>query len=347
MPIRRERPARNAVSDIDPPLGMDELLYRCNTPTGLEEFSPLIARNYLLLDVADVDDCCAAYLAQAVDRLRLLPVPVVAIGNAVSPTLERGVDVLLPSVEAAAALVKNINEHPLAAMTLVQLLRHNEDVAPAQALFAESLAYASLQGGADFLQMLALIPQAERTTQATGDAVLVTRENDELHIALNRPQQRNAYNTAMRDGLHEALQLLRSDENLRRAIIRGEGRCFCIGGDLLEFGGAKDTSLAHAIRSTRSVGHLLLELAPRLEFRLHRACVGSGIELPAFAARVVANKNTFIQLPELTLGLIPGAGGTVSIARRIGRHRTAYLVLSARRINAQTALQWGLVDAIT
>ena len=56
--------------------------------------------------------------------------------------------------------------------------------------------------------------------------------------------------------------------------------------------------------------------------------------------------NTFIQLPEIKLGLLPGAGGTVSILRRIGRHRTAYLALSARRISAATALQWGLVDAI-
>ena len=51
-------------------------------------------------------------------------------------------------------------------------------------------------------------------------------------------------------------------------------------------------------------------------------------------------------LPELSLGLIPGAGGTVSIARRVGRWRTAYLVLSGRTIDAATALRWGLVDAV-
>ena len=54
----------------------------------------------------------------------------------------------------------------------------------------------------------------------------------------------------------------------------------------------------------------------------------------------------FLQLPEIRFGLIPGAGGCVSIPRRIGRQRTAYLALSARRINAATALDWGLVDAI-
>ena len=59
-----------------------------------------------------------------------------------------------------------------------------------------------------------------------------------------------------------------------------------------------------------------------------------------------AHPDAVLGLPELSLGLIPGAGGTVSVTRRIGRWRTAYLVLSGRRIAAATALRWGLVDAI-
>jgi enoyl-CoA hydratase/carnithine racemase len=62
---------------------------------------------------------------------------------------------------------------------------------------------------------------------------------------------------------------------------------------------------------------------------------------------VRAHPDTVLGLPELSLGLIPGAGGTVSISRRIGRWRTAYLVLSGRTIDAPTALRWGLVDEIT
>ena len=72
--------------------------------------------------------------------------------------------------------------------------------------------------------------------------------------------------------------------------------------------------------------------------------MGAGIELPAFARRVVAAEDAFFQLPELSLGLIPGAGGTVSIPRRIGRQRTARLALSGERLDAATALEWGLVD---
>jgi enoyl-CoA hydratase/carnithine racemase len=62
---------------------------------------------------------------------------------------------------------------------------------------------------------------------------------------------------------------------------------------------------------------------------------------------VLAQPSTRIALPELQLGLVPGAGGTVSLPRRIGRHRTAWLALTGSVIDAQTAFDWGLVDEIT
>jgi enoyl-CoA hydratase/carnithine racemase len=151
----------------------------------------------------------------------------------------------------------------------------------------------------------------------------------------------------MRDGLSEGLHLLVADPQLTKAIISGAGRYFCTGGHLGEFGLAEDLAHAHLVRSTRNVGLLIHEHASRIECHVHGACIGSGIELPAFAECIVAAEKTFFQLPEITMGLIPGAGGTVSILRRIGRQRTAYLCLSAKRITAPTALRWGLIDAIT
>jgi enoyl-CoA hydratase len=79
---------------------------------------------------------------------------------------------------------------------------------------------------------------------------------------------------------------------------------------------------------------------------VHGACIGAGVELPSFAGHVVAAPDAFFQLPELSMGLVPGAGGTVSLTRRIGRYRTAYLALSGARIDAPTAARWGLVDAV-
>ncbi len=309
----------------------------------LEVYSPLLEQRFLLLDADSALPRAAETLAH---RLRRLPVPVIAVGNISSRVLASGVDTIVTEAKEARLLIANIVNYPLAAMTLVQLLRHNEEVTPEQGLLAESLAYASLQGGPECAHALAAAPTPAPTTDEPERAVLMERRDAVLHIVFNRPHARNAYSTALRDGLYEALQLLRMDASLKRAVVSGAGSCFSIGGDLREFGMRPDTATAHAVRSSRNVPLALLELGPRLEFHLHRACIGAGIELPAFAARVVANRNTFVQLPEITLGLLPGAGGTVSIARRIGRQRTAYLALSARRINAQTALRWGLVDAV-
>jgi enoyl-CoA hydratase/carnithine racemase len=97
---------------------------------------------------------------------------------------------------------------------------------------------------------------------------------------------------------------------------------------------------------TASVGRAIDRIRDRVTAHLHGPCAGSGVELPAFAGRVVAHRDTTLLLPEVELGLVPGAGGTVSLPRRIGRHRTAELALRGVPIDAATALAWGLVDAI-
>ena len=79
---------------------------------------------------------------------------------------------------------------------------------------------------------------------------------------------------------------------------------------------------------------------------MHGATLGGGIELASFAGQVIADPATTIGLPEIGLGLIPGAGGTVGLTARIGRQRTAALALTGRRIGATTAFEWGLVDAV-
>ncbi len=79
---------------------------------------------------------------------------------------------------------------------------------------------------------------------------------------------------------------------------------------------------------------------------VHGACVGSGAELAAFCDRVVAADDTHMALPEIGLGLVPGAGGTVSLTKRLGRLRTAWLAFSGCAIDAGTARSWGLADAV-
>ncbi len=109
---------------------------------------------------------------------------------------------------------------------------------------------------------------------------------------------------------------------------------------------AKDPALAHIIRVTQSVARLIHRAKDRVTARLRGACVGSGIEMPAAAGRVIARRHSFFRLPEVSMGLIPGAGGTVTIPRRIGRHRAAYMAISGADIDVDTALAWGLIDGV-
>jgi enoyl-CoA hydratase/carnithine racemase len=165
-------------------------------------------------------------------------------------------------------------------------------------------------------------------------------------ISLTRPHVHNAFNMAMRDELVEALTVALADPTIRKVVLRGEGPSFCSGGDLDEFGSLPDPATAHAVRTTRSPARLLSECAERAQVTVHGACVGAGVELPAFASRVAAREDARFWLPELAMGLVPGAGGTVSLPRRIGRQRTAWLALSGDPIDAETARSWGLVDQI-
>ncbi len=164
-------------------------------------------------------------------------------------------------------------------------------------------------------------------------------------ITLNRPEKRNALNVAMRDGWLDALAVAHADP-LVEVVITGNGSSFCAGGDLDEFGTFPSPDQAHTIRLETSIGAAIARIAERVTFHIHGACYGSGIELAAFAHRVVASADTRVALPEIGIGLIPGAGGTVSIANRIGQDRMRRLTLSRQVIDAETALAWGLVDAI-
>jgi len=150
----------------------------------------------------------------------------------------------------------------------------------------------------------------------------------------------------LRDELVQALSVAVLDASISNVVLRGNGPSFCSGGDLDEFGTRPDPATAHLTRLARSPARLIHRLRTRMTVQLHGAAFGGGIEMAAFAGTLEAHPDTRIALPEVGLGLIPGAGGTVSMTHRIGRQRTAALALSGRQIDAATALAWGLVDRI-
>jgi enoyl-CoA hydratase len=269
--------------------------------------------------------------------------PVIALGEGATANA----DVIVVTAAEADLLVKRIERMPLAALTLVQVLRCVEYLPLAAAMAVESLGYATLQGGPEFRAWLHTRDTAPQLVAGgEGEPVTIEREGNVVRAQLNRPANRNAISVEMRDALVELFELLLLDPSIECLQLSGRGGCFSVGGELREFGLATDPAAAHHIRSIHNPGSLLARCAPRVRCHVHSACLGSGIELPAFAGHLSADPDSFFQLPELGFGLVPGAGGCVSITRRIGRQRTAWMALSGRKIKARQALEWGLIDEI-
>ena len=337
-------------------------LAECAPIDGLDADGTIVEPVWLLRLDGPVDEAVADAAAQAApDAGRILiGVATGALDPALDPLVSALDLTLVPPgaetsrdrvavphpVTAAAELCRSVVANQQAATVLAGLLRWSGSLRVPDALDAESLAYSTLLGGREFRRWLDRRGHRPVPPPAAGEPVLVVRDGDELRITLNRPERRNAYGREVRDGLVAALEIAVLDPGVARVVLDGAGPLFSAGGDLGEFGTAPDLATAHVVRTRGGAGRLLHRLADRVESRVHGHCVGAGIELPAFAARVVAHGAATFRLPEVAMGLVPGAGGTVSIPRRIGRWRTLYLALTGRPLDAVTALRWGLVDAV-
>lgn len=247
-------------------------------------------------------------------------------------------DAAIKQLEAAVAT------QPVAAAVAAQVLRMALEVPMAEALALESLAYSMLLASGPFRAWRAANPSRNRPDDGTPRVAVDAGRT--LAIRLTRPAARNAFDARMRDELAEALSFALEHPDAPPVLLTGEGPCFSAGGDLDEFGSLPDPGQAHLIRTLRSSARLTHELGERLTVRLHGACVGSGIEVPAGAGRVIADPGAHFRLPEVSMGLIPGAGGTATIPRRIGRRRACYMAISGADIDLATALAWGLVDGV-
>jgi enoyl-CoA hydratase/carnithine racemase len=310
-----------------------------------------------IVDVSEpVSDVDAAALA----------VPVVAVGplarasefwlqHATFTLTEDDTDdrraIAVPSIDSAInELTARVDHWPMAAAVCDDVLRSVDPAGPTlPGVVTESLAYSTLQGGPEFARWLA--ERGPASMPGIADPVQAERDGNTLRVAFNRPQRHNAFSTDARAALLEALTVAQLDPSVDEVVLTGNGPSFCSGGDLAEFGTFSDPASAHLARTRYSPALVLDALSARLgqacRAEVHGQVLGSGLEMAAFCGRVVSRPDAVFGLPELSLGLIPGAGGTVSVTRRIGRWRTAYLVLSGLTIDVETAVTWGLVDATT
>ena len=273
----------------------------------------------------------------------LPPFPVIGLGDPAHP-LAKSLDALVEPPVSADALIRQTARAPHAAAVAIQLLRVLEGLPCERALPLESFCYGLLQGSAEYAAWLASRPPIAQP--APRGRLIVERLDSQLHITIDRPLARNAIDRFLRDELFAAFSLAALDPEVRAVKLRAVGPAFGTGGDLEEFGTTRDPATAHLIRSRTLPALAIAGRAAILDVHVQGACVGAALEIAAFAARLTATSEAWFQLPELSMGLIPGAGGCVSVSRRIGRQRAALMILSSRRIHAATALRWGLIDAI-
>jgi enoyl-CoA hydratase/carnithine racemase len=176
--------------------------------------------------------------------------------------------------------------------------------------------------------------------------VLYATHDGVATITLNRPERLNAYDVAMRDGLAEALAAAADDSEVRVAVLRGAGPCFCTGGDLREFGSAPSPLVARAARFARDVPGRLARFPKPLIAAVHGYAVGGGLEMALLADCCIAATDARFRLPEVGLGMIPGVGGTQTLPRTAGVGRALEIVLTRRWIEAHEALGLGIVTRV-
>ena len=178
------------------------------------------------------------------------------------------------------------------------------------------------------------------------DTLLFDKLNDVAHIRLNRPNVLNAYNMQMRDDFSLVLAAVQDDPDIGAIVITGEGRAFCAGADLTEFGTAPSQAVARQVRWQRDVWGQFLNLSKPIVIAVHGYCIGSGLEITLLGDLRLAAQGTIFALPEVQLGMIPAAGGSQTLPRNSRQGGALDVLFTGRRFDAAEALTMGLVTRI-
>jgi enoyl-CoA hydratase/carnithine racemase len=179
-------------------------------------------------------------------------------------------------------------------------------------------------------------------------ALLALNHHDHVaEIVLSRPEALNAISTDLGRELAAVTTMLASDPDVRVVVLSAAGdRAFCVGADLKERNTMSDEQLAAQRLVFRAAFGGVLRLPQPAVAAVHGFALGGGCELALSCDLVVADETAVLGLPEVTIGLVPGGGGTQLALRRLGPGRAADVVLTGRRIPALEAHELGLVDRL-
>ena len=179
------------------------------------------------------------------------------------------------------------------------------------------------------------------------ETIIYEKTDGIASVILNRPQALNRYNIKMRDEMFDVLSAIRDDPDVRVVIFKGAGeRAFCVGADLTEFGTAPSPLIARQVRWERDVWGLFASMKQPLIAAIHGYVLGSGTEIALLCDIRIASDDAVFGLPEVSLGMIPAAGGSQTLPRILGRGRALQLLFCCDRVDAQEALRIGLVNKV-
>ena len=179
--------------------------------------------------------------------------------------------------------------------------------------------------------------------------LLVSSENGTTQLTINRPDKLNALNRDTIKELHQAFKNADGDASVKTIILTGSGeKAFVAGADISEFA---DFSVAQGEKLAAEGQALLFDFVAHLSTPVIAAingfALGGGLELAMAAHFRIASDNAKMGLPEVSLGVIPGYGGTQRLPQLVGKGRAMEMIMSAAMIDANQALQYGLVNHVT
>jgi enoyl-CoA hydratase/carnithine racemase len=177
-----------------------------------------------------------------------------------------------------------------------------------------------------------------------GEAIELERYDPVAAIRLNRPERRNALSPAVLEELAQAVDDLDADEGVRCIVIAGTDEVFAAGADIKAMAERSFQQILEA--STMPFWQRVADCRTPLIAGVSGFALGGGCELALLCDLIVASDSAEFGQPEITLGIIPGGGGTQRLARVLGKQRTMELVLTGRRIDAKEALRLGFVNMI-
>ncbi|MBC7359812.1 short chain enoyl-CoA hydratase [Desulfacinum infernum DSM 9756] len=177
--------------------------------------------------------------------------------------------------------------------------------------------------------------------------VLEERQGQVAILTLNRPEVMNSLNFAMLRGLHEKVESLRFDNDVRVIIITGAGpKAFCAGADLKERATLNDQQVKEFILTIRNLFTNIEYLPKPVIAAVNGIALGGGTELALACDIRIASTTATMGLTETRLAIIPGAGGTQRLPRLVGRGKAKELIFTGRRVGAEEALSIGLVNQV-